>query len=140
MRHHHRLSTPYQGHPRRYTRAFVGSPTLFAEADEVHISVSFTWDKPTAERLAEEWRYVAPVKVGGVAYSDAGLEFFQATTSSRAIRSPRTGCPRKCWFCGVWKKWPTPKVLPIYPGWNILDDNLLACPREHVEAVFAMLR
>jgi hypothetical protein len=49
-------------------------------------------------------------------------------------------CPRRCWFCGVWKKWPTPNLLPIYEGWNILDDNLLACPREHVEAVFAMLR
>jgi hypothetical protein len=23
--------------------------------------------------------------------------------------------------------------------WNVLDDNLLACPRDHVEAVFAML-
>ncbi|HWX36745.1 MAG TPA: hypothetical protein VNZ53_56205, partial [Steroidobacteraceae bacterium] len=30
--------------------------------------------------------------------------------------------------------------LPIHPGWNVLDDNLLACPRDHVEAVFAMLR
>jgi hypothetical protein len=40
----------------------------------------------------------------------------------------------------VWKKWPTPNLLPIYDGWNILDDNLLACPREHVEAVFTMLR
>jgi hypothetical protein len=31
-------------------------------------------------------------------------------------------------------------VLPIIDGWNILDDNLLACPRPHVESVFAMLR
>jgi hypothetical protein len=28
----------------------------------------------------------------------------------------------------------------VIDGWNILDDNLLACPRDHVEAVFAMLR
>jgi len=40
----------------------------------------------------------------------------------------------------VWKKWPEANVLPIHPGWNVLDDNLLACPRDHVEAVFAMLR
>jgi len=33
-----------------------------------------------------------------------------------------------------------PRLLPIVEGWNILDDNLLACPREHVEAVFALLR
>jgi hypothetical protein len=31
-------------------------------------------------------------------------------------------------------------MLPIVDGHNILDDNLLACPRDHVEAVFAMLR
>jgi hypothetical protein len=40
----------------------------------------------------------------------------------------------------VWKRDPVPRLLPIIDGWNILDDNLLACPREHVEAVFAMLR
>lgn len=55
--------------------AYVGPPDLFAEADEVHISVSFTWDKSEAERLAEQWRWVAPVKLGGVAYGDDSLEF-----------------------------------------------------------------
>jgi hypothetical protein len=40
----------------------------------------------------------------------------------------------------VWKRDPVPRLLPIVVGWNILDDNLLACPRDHVEAVFAMLR
>jgi hypothetical protein len=40
----------------------------------------------------------------------------------------------------VWKRDPVPRLLPIIDGWNILDDNLLACPRDHVEAVFAMLR
>lgn len=33
-----------------------------------------------------------------------------------------------------------PRLLPIQAGWNVFDDNLLACPRPHVEAVFAMLR
>ncbi|MGH7178458.1 MAG: LAGLIDADG family homing endonuclease, partial [Tepidisphaeraceae bacterium] len=42
--------------------------------------------------------------------------------------------------CSVWKRDPVPRLLPIQDGWNILDDNLLACPRPHVEAVFAMLR
>lgn len=120
--------------------AFIGGPSLFAEADEVHISVSFTWDKPVAERLAEEWRYVAPVKIGGVAYGDTSLEFIPGRYVKPGYTITSRGCPRRCWFCGVWKKWPTPNLLPIYPGWNILDDNLLACPRDHVEAVFKMLR
>lgn len=119
---------------------YVGPPSMFAEADEVHISVSFTWDKPEAERLAAEWRWVAPVKLGGVAYGDTSLEFIPGRYIKDGYTVTSRGCPRRCWFCGVWKKWPKPHLLPIHPGWNILDDNLLACPRPHVEAVFAMLR
>jgi hypothetical protein len=120
--------------------AYVGPPDLFAEADEVHISVTFTYDKELAERLAEQWRWVAPVKLGGVAYGDSSLEFIPGRYVKPGYTITSRGCPRRCWFCGVWKKWPTPNLLPIYDGYNILDDNLLACPREHVEAVFAMLR
>lgn len=29
--------------------AYCGPPDLFAEADEVHVSVTFSWDKPLAE-------------------------------------------------------------------------------------------
>lgn len=120
--------------------AWFGPPDLTAEADEVHISVAFTQDKAIAERLAEQWRWVAPVKVGGVAYDDASLEFIPGRYIKPGYTITSRGCPRKCWFCGVWKKWPTVNPLPIHPGWNVLDDNLLAAPRDHVEAVFAMLR
>jgi hypothetical protein len=37
--------------------ACFGPPDLLAEADEVHVSVTFTYDKPAAERLAEQWRH-----------------------------------------------------------------------------------
>jgi hypothetical protein len=120
--------------------AYFGPPDLFAEADEVHVSVAFTYDKPIAERLAEQWKYIAPVKVGGVAYGDSSLEFIPGRYIKPGYTITSRGCPRRCWFCGVWKKWPTPNVMAIYDGWNVLDDNLLACPRQHVEAVFAMLR
>ncbi len=122
------------------TQAYTGPPDLFAEADEVHISVSFTWDRDRAERLADQWRAVAPVRIGGVAYGDDSLEFIPGRYVRPGYTITSRGCPRRCWFCGVWKKWPQPNLLTIYDGWNILDDNLLACPREHVEAVFAMLR
>jgi hypothetical protein len=120
--------------------AYFGPPDFFAEADEVHVSVAFTADKAIAERLAEQWRHVAPVKIGGVAYGDSSLEFIPGRYIKPGYTITSRGCPRRCWFCGVWKKWPEPNVLPIYDGWNVLDDNLLACPRDHVEAVFAMLR
>jgi len=115
-------------------------PDLFDEADEVHISVTFTYDRAIAERWAEEWRHVAPVKIGGVAYNDSSLEFIPGMYIGDGYTITTRGCPRRCWFCGVWKKWPTVNVMPIYDGWNVLDDNLLAAPRPHVEAVFKMLR
>lgn len=55
--------------------AFFGPPDLFVEADEVHVDVTFTADKEKAESLAEDWRHVAHVKIGGVAYEDPGQEF-----------------------------------------------------------------
>lgn len=120
--------------------AYFGPPDFFAEADEVHVSVTFTADKAVAERLAEQWRFVAPVKVGGVAYGDTSLEFIPGRYIKPGYTITSRGCPRRCWFCDVWRKWPKPVPMQIYDGWNVLDDNLLACPRDHVEAVFAMLR
>jgi hypothetical protein len=120
--------------------AYFGPPDRLAEADEVHVSVTFTYDKAWAEHLAEKWRHVAPVKIGGVAYGDRGAEFVPGRYIRPGYVFTSRGCPRRCWFCSVWKRDPVPRLLPIVDGWNILDDNLLACPRDHVEAVFAMLR
>jgi hypothetical protein len=120
--------------------AYFGPPDMFAEADEVHVSVTFTQDKAIAERLAEQWKFVAPVKVDGVAYGNDSLEFIPGRYVKPGYTITSRGCPRRCWFCGVWKKWPTVNELPIYDGWNVLDDNLLAAKRPHVESVFDMLR
>jgi hypothetical protein len=123
--------------------AYVGSPDLYAEkadADEVHVSVTFSQDKAIAERLADEWSRIAPTKIGGVAYGDDSLEFIPGRYIQPGYTITSRGCPRRCWFCGVWKKWPEAHPLPIYDGWNVLDDNLLACPEPHVRAVFDMLK
>lgn len=121
---------------------FFDEPDLFVhESDitEVHVSVTFTYDIPRAERLAKAWERIAPVRVGGVAYGDRGDEF----VAGKYIRSGYTftsrGCPRRCWFCSVHRRDPIVRLLPIQDGWNVLDDNLLACPEDHVRAVFAML-
>lgn len=120
--------------------AFFGPPDLFVEADEVHIDCTFSADKPKAERLAEDWKHVAPVKIGGVAYGDPGLEFIPGKYVKRGYTFTSRGCPRRCWFCSVWKRSPQATPLPvIHPGWDVLDDNLLACPEDHVRKVFAML-
>lgn len=120
--------------------SYCGPPDLFAEADKVHIDCTFTWDKPHAEWLAEQWRHVAPVSLGGVAYGDPGADFIPGRYIKHGYTFTSRGCPRRCWFCSVWKRDSQPRLLPIQDGWNVLDDNLLACPEPHVRAVFDMLR
>jgi len=119
--------------------AYFGPPNLFSEADEVHIDVTFTADIPKAEKLAEQWKHVAPVKMGGVALGDSGGVFVPGRYIKYGYTFTSRGCPRRCWFCSVWKRDPEPRLLTIQDGWNILDDNLLACPEHHVRAVFKML-
>jgi hypothetical protein len=118
-------------------------PDLFdlsLEIDEVHVSVTFTYDRARAERIARAWEKVAMVKVGGVAYGDGGAEFVPGRYVRDGYIFTSRGCPRTCWFCSVRRRTPIPFTLPIVDGWNILDDNLLAMPDDHVRAVFAMLR
>lgn len=119
--------------------AYVGLPSMFAEADEVHISVTFTWDLPEAERLEKEWRHVAPVKIGGPATGMRGEEFVPGRYLKRGYVITSRGCPNNCWFCSVPKREGKLRELPITEGWNVLDDNLLACSDIHIELVLAML-
>lgn len=121
-------------------RVGVG-PTLFDEADEVHISVTFTWDIPYAEWLAKQWECVANVKVGGPAYNDKGGEFIPGMYIKPGYVITSRGCPNKCWFCDAWKKEGNEiREIPINDGHNILDNNILACSLEHQENVFSMLK
>jgi hypothetical protein len=119
-----------------------GPPDLFDDADEIHVSVTFTYDKEASERLYEQWdrRFPGRVKIGGVAYDGPGDDWVPGRYVKSGYVFTSRGCPRRCWFCKVWKTHPQSILFPIVDGWNVLDDNLLACPRPHVEAVFAMLR
>lgn len=120
--------------------AYVGPPDLFAEADAVNISVAFTWDLPAAERLEREWRPVAPVKIGGPALRSRGGDFEPGMYLRPGYVITSRGCPNRCWFCSVpWREGHEVRELPIRDGWNVLDDNLLACSESHIRAVFAML-
>jgi hypothetical protein len=120
--------------------AFIGYPTLFSEADEVHISVTFSWDLPEAERLEKEWRVIAPVKMGGPATGQRGEEFTPGMYLKNGYVITSRGCPNRCWFCSVWRReGGAIRELPITNGWNVLDDNLLACSENHIRGVFAML-
>lgn len=113
-------------------------PGLFDEADEVHVSVTFTWDLPLAEKLAKAWAPVAPVRIGGPATGERGGEFTPGMYIKRGYVLTSRGCPNSCWFCSVWRR--EGQEVREADGWNLLDDNLLACGEAHQRAVFAMLK
>jgi hypothetical protein len=120
--------------------AYVGEPTLFAEADRINISVTFTYDLSEAERLAKLWKQIAPVEIGGPATGTRGGDFVPGTYLKKGYVITSRGCPNRCWFCGVWKReGENVRELPVTEGWNVLDDNLLACGDSHIKEVFAML-
>ena len=115
-------------------------PGFWDEADEVHVSVTFTWDLPLAEELARQWRHVAPVTIGGPATGGPGGAFVPGRYLRPGYVITSRGCPNRCWFCSVWRREGAEvRELPITEGHNVLDDNLLACNEAHVRAVFAML-
>jgi len=121
--------------------AYVGMPPLWAdEYEEAHVSVVFTWDLPEARRLADEWSHYCGVRIGGPALDDPGGDFEPGRFLSRGNIITSRGCPKRCKFCFVPKREGPLRELPIRDGWNVQDNNLLACSREHIEAVFEMLR
>ena len=117
------------------------TPGLFDEASEVHVSVVFTWDLKRAEWLAKQWSSVAPVtvKIGGPATGERGGDFVPGMYLKKGYVITSRGCPNHCWFCSVPSREGNIRELPITEGWNVLDDNLLACSDDHIRAVFSML-
>jgi hypothetical protein len=116
------------------------APGLFDEADEVHISVAFSWDIPRAEYLAKQWSAVAPVRIGGPAFNERGGDFVPGMYMKRGYVITSRGCPNRCWFCNVPKREGYRlRELPVTDGWIVTDDNLLACSQEHIDRVFEML-
>jgi hypothetical protein len=116
-------------------------PTLFDEADEVHISVSFSWDLKRADELAKAWEHAGfNVKVGGCATGQREEEFVSGKYVKKGCVITSRGCCNHCWFCDVWKINGTIRELPIVDGYNVLDSNLLQCSEQHIRNVFAMLK
>jgi len=122
--------------------AFIGDPPLERpEADEVHISCTFTWDIPSAERLKLAWgQYYPIVKIGGPAYDDPCNSFTPGLYLKQGITCTSRGCNNQCPWCLAWKREGKIREIPIAAGNIIQDNNLLQCNREHTEKVFDMLR
>lgn len=128
--------------------AFVGDPPLWILGSDgackntpVVVSCAFTWDIPEAIRLVRSWgRYFVDVDWGGPARNDAGGDFMAGRFLKEGVTITSRGCPKQCPWCVVWRREGDIRTLPIVPGRIVQDNNLLACPRRHIEAVFDMLR
>lgn len=124
--------------------AFVGDPPMFRPGNgntPIRVSVTFTWHKREAERLAKAWAmYYDDVQLGGPAYEDPGDEFTPGMFLKEGCTITSRGCPKKCGWCVVPTREGAVRELKIKPGWIVQDNNLLACSERHIRAVFDMLR
>ena len=123
---------------------FIGPPQFKEfrpQADEVHISVPFTWNRTKALQLKLAWEQYYPiVKLGGCAYDDPCDGFTPGLYIKHGVTFTSRGCNNQCPWCLAWKREGKIRELPIYPGNIIEDNNLLQCSRKHIDAVFAMLK
>ena len=116
-------------------------PKVTPNVDEVHISVTFSYDIEKAEQLAEAWAKTGlPIKMGGPAFGMPSGDFVPGLYLKKGYVITSRGCNNSCWFCSVPKREGGLRELPITEGNVILDDNLLACSENHIRGVFAMLK
>lgn len=122
--------------------SFIGDPQLEKpEADEVHISCTFTWDMEECERLRLAWsQYYPVVKVGGGAYHSPCDNFTPGMYINSGVTFTSRGCNNNCDWCHVRRREGKLYEIEIKPGNIIQDNNLLQCNKDHIEKVFDMLK
>jgi len=122
--------------------AYFDTPDMFTptDYDEVHVSVTFSWDIERARLLALAWeRNSRVVKIGGVAING---ESTQPMVSGMYLRKGVTitsrGCPNNCPFCIVKNKLVEFDDFPM--GNIVQDNNILATSDRHWRLVVDMLK
>lgn len=123
--------------------AFVGYPPLWCpEADEVHISVAFTWDIDKAKMLARAWgQYYPVVRLGGPALASRANGFEAGLYVKPGVTFTSRGCNHHCRWCRVPTVEGQLRLLdPVQPGYIIQDNNFLQCGQHHRQKVYRMLQ
>lgn len=122
--------------------AFIGEPPLQRiDVDAVHVSCVFSWHRQRARWLVRQWESQGyRVRLGGPAFGDPGGEFVPGMYLRPGLTITSRGCPNHCERCFVPKREGHLRLLAIAPGNDVLDNNLMACPLDHISQVVDMLR
>lgn len=122
-------------------KVLYGPPMDAPEADEVHVSVVFTWDIERAYQIAGLWRERYPVvKIGGPALGDVPNGFTPGMYVNDRVTFTTIGCNNRCPWCLAWRREGRLKEIENFPpGCIIQDNNLTQASMFHIERVFEML-
>lgn len=118
-------------------------PEMIPPHDEVHVSCTFTWDKPKARDLAFQWEAATdrPVKLGGPAFESPCGGFVQGLYLKPNIIFTTRGCNNNCPWCGVPRLEGKLRCFDEIPVGNVIqDNNFLQADRLHKDKVFEMLK
>lgn len=121
---------------------FIGDPPLERpDADEVHVSCTFTWDIEKCLILQRAWnQYYPEVRIGGPAFNVYDTSFRPGMYVKEGITITSRGCNNQCPWCLVPRREGKIKLLSIQEGNILQDNNILQCPKSHTDKVFQMLR
>ena len=120
--------------------AFVGDPPMFQpDADEVHVSVTFTWDVAEGYRLVDAWgQYYDNVHIGGPAMGNRPEGFTPGRYVKQGVTFTSRGCNNQCPWCLVPpREGRLVEIADFATGNLVQDNNLLQCSRAHLDKVFA---
>lgn len=126
-------------HDRKQGKPQIPDFIPWDDVSEVHVSVTFSWDMAFAEELADMYSLRAQTRIGGPATGQRGESFIPGRYLKEGYVITSRGCNNACWFCSVPQREGALRELPITDGYNVLDDNLLACSEGHIRVVFEML-
>lgn len=122
--------------------AFIGDPQLWRPAaDEVHVSVTFTWDIEEGRRLAGAWSNYYSVRLGGPAFNSPCDGFEPGQYIAPGVTFTTRGCNNQCPWCLVQEReGRLTEFRNFAPGHTEQSNNLLQASRPHLRRVFEMLK
>jgi len=122
---------------------FVGNPPLIRpRADEVHVSVAFTWDIDEAFRLVDAWgQHYSKVAIGGPALGTPCNQHTAGEYIKQGVTFTSRGCNNHCPWCLVPEREGKLRTIEHFAEGNVVqDNNLLQADHRHIKRVFEMLK